>query len=274
MMTQGPWPAQGRRSAGQRGASLTDFSFAKAFDLTGKVAAITGAAGGIGQALARAFAERGALVALVDRATRHVALAAELGGRHRAWTFDAGDEVSIKAFVGECAAHFGGIDILVNNAGIGLLAPAESLPTEAWDQTMAVNARAPFLFARECAAHMLAKGWGRVVNIASQASVIGIEGHVAYCASKAALVGMSNCLALEWGPRGVTVNSISPTVVETELAKVGWSGAKGDKARAEIPTRRFAQPEEIALAALYLASDAAAMVNGANLMVDGGYTIR
>jgi NAD(P)-dependent dehydrogenase (short-subunit alcohol dehydrogenase family) len=85
---------------------------------------------------------------------------------------------------------------------------------------------------------------------------------------------MTNCLALEWGPRGITANCISPTVVETELAKVGWSGEKGERARAEIPTRRFAHPEEIALAALFLASDAAEMVNGANLIVDGGYTIR
>ncbi len=120
---------------------------------------------------------------------------------------------------------------------------------------------------------MLAKGWGRIVTISSQASVIGIAEHVAYCASKAGLLGMSNCLALEWGPRGVTSNCISPTVVNTDMAKVGWAGEKGDKARAQIPTRRFAEPEEIAMAALYLSSDAAAMVDGANLLVDGGYTI-
>ena len=107
-----------------------------------------------------------------------------------------------------------------------------------------------------------------------QAAVIGIEGHVAYSASKAGLLGMTNCMALEWGPKGITANCISPTVVETELGKVGWSGEKGERARAEIPTRRFAQPQEIALAALYLASDGAAMVNGANLLVDGGYTVR
>lgn len=121
---------------------------------------------------------------------------------------------------------------------------------------------------------MLKAGWGRVITIASQAGVVGIAEHVAYSASKAGLIGMTNCLALEWGPQGVTANCISPTVVETELAKVNWSGEKGDKARAEIPTRRFARPAEVALAALYLASDAAEMVNGANLMIDGGYTIR
>lgn len=253
---------------------MSQFNFSDAFDLSGKVVVITGAAGGIGQAMVEAFAERGALLALVDRADQHVAIAERLGAPHRAWTFDIGDASAIERFAVECAAHFGRIDILINNAGIGILAPAEDLPTEAWDLTMAINLRAPFLFAKACAPAMLKAGWGRIITIASQAGVVGIAEHVAYSASKAGLIGMTNCLALEWGPHGVTANCISPTVVDTELAKVGWSGEKGEKARAEIPTRRFAQPAEVALAALYLASDAAEMVNGANLMIDGGYTIR
>lgn len=253
---------------------MTRYNFSQAFDLTGKVVVVTGAAGGIGQAMARAFAERGAALALVDRADQHVALAAELGPQHRAWTFDIADAAAIASFAQECEAHFGRIDILVNNAGIGILAPAEDLAIDAWDLTMAINLRAPYLFARACVSAMFKANWGRVITIASQAGVVGIAEHVAYSASKAGLLGMTHCLALEWGPRGITANCISPTVVETELAKVGWSGEKGERARAEIPTRRFAQPEEIALAALYLASDAAEMVNGANLIVDGGYTIR
>lgn len=253
---------------------MSQFNFSDAFDLTGKVVVITGAAGGIGQAMVEAFAERGALLALVDRADQHVAIAGKLGAPHRAWTFDIADAAAIERFAAECATHFGRIDILINNAGIGILAPAEDLPIAAWDLTMAINLRAPFLFAKACAPAMLKAGWGRIITIASQAGIVGIAEHVAYSASKAGLIGMTNCLALEWGPRGVTANCISPTVVETELAKVGWSGEKGEKARAEIPTRRFAQPAEVALAALYLASDAAEMVNGANLMIDGGYTIR
>src|SRR5690606_3295055 len=133
---------------------------------------------------------------------------------------------------------------------------------------------APYLFARACAPAMLETGWGRIITISSQAAVIGIDEHVAYSASKAGLLGMTNCLALEWGPRGVTANCLSPTVVEAGLAKVGWAGEKGERARAEIPTRRFAQPKEIALASVFLASDAAAMINGANLIIDGGFTIR
>lgn len=244
------------------------------FDLTGKVALITGAAGGIGRALATLFAAQGVTLALTDRSEAVHAFAAELGEGHRAWTGDVTDAGTIERTVAEVAAHFGKIDILVNNAGIGMLAPAEATTTESWDLQLAVNLRAPYLFSREVAGHMIAAGYGRIVTIASQAAVIGIEGHVAYSASKAGLLGMTNCMALEWGPKGITANCISPTVVETELAKVGWAGEKGERARADIPTRRFAQPEEIALAALYLASDGAAMVNGANLLVDGGYTIR
>ncbi|HWJ73817.1 MAG TPA: D-threitol dehydrogenase [Kaistia sp.] len=244
------------------------------FDLHGKVAIITGAAGGIGGALCKRFAEAGARIALLDRNPAVLTAAEALGHEHRGFVGDVTDEAAIISQVEAVAAAFGQIDILVNNAGIGTLHPAEEKPTADFDLTIAVNLRAPFLYAREAARHMLARGYGRVVTIASQAAVIGIEGHVAYSASKAGLIGMTNCMALEWGPRGVTANCISPTVVETEMAKIGWAGEKGVRARAEIPTRRFAQPDEIALAALYLASDAAAMVNGANLMVDGGYTIR
>lgn len=253
---------------------MTSYDFATAFDLTGKVVVVTGAAGGIGQAMVRAFVERGARIALVDRSPHVAAMAEELGAPHRAWTFDISDAGAIESFAAECEAHFGRIDVLINNAGIGILAPAEELAVEAWDMTMSVNLRAPYLFARACAPAMFRAGWGRVVTIASQAGIVGIAEHVAYSASKAGLLGMTNCLALEWGPRGITANCISPTVVETELAKVGWSGEKGVRAKQEIPTRRFAQPDEIALAAVFLASDAAQMINGANLVVDGGYTIR
>ncbi len=244
------------------------------FDMTGRVAIVTGAAGGIGGAICRRFAEAGARIALFDRNPAVIEAALALGPGHKGFVGDVTDEAAIIAGIAAVAAHFGRIDILVNNAGMGTLYPAEAMPTADWDLTLSVNLRAPFLFAREAASHMLASGWGRVVTIASQAAIIGIEGHVAYSASKAGLLGMTNCMALEWGPRGVTANCISPTVVETEMGRIGWSGEKGVRARAEIPTRRFAQPDEIALAALYLASDAAAMVNGANLMVDGGYTIR
>jgi len=113
-----------------------------------------------------------------------------------------------------------------------------------------------------------------VIIMASQAAVIGIEEHVAYSASKTALLGMARCMAIEWGASGVTVNTISPTVVETPMAMVGWSGEKGVRAKAAIPTRRFASPSEVAFTVLFLASNAAGMINGANICVDGGFTIQ
>jgi NAD(P)-dependent dehydrogenase (short-subunit alcohol dehydrogenase family) len=121
---------------------------------------------------------------------------------------------------------------------------------------------------------MLEGGSGRIVMMASQAAIIALDGHAAYSASKAGLLGMLRCMALEWGGRGVTVNAISPTVVETQMAERDWAGERGRLARAEIPVGRFARPREIAYAALYLASEAAAMINGMNLVVDGGFTIR
>jgi NAD(P)-dependent dehydrogenase (short-subunit alcohol dehydrogenase family) len=248
--------------------------FERSFSFVGKVALITGAAAGIGRAIADLFSERGATLGLVDRNPTILEIADNYGAAHRGWAVDVADEEAVKRLVADAATHFGSIDILINNAGIGPLAPAESYSTPEWDRTMSVNLRAPFVFAREVAPHMFQKGKGRIVSIASQAAVVGIQDHVAYCASKAGLLGMTNVMALEWGPRGVTVNAISPTVVETELGLISWAGERGDRARAEIPTRRFAQPSEIAMAALYLASDAADMVNGANLMIDGGFTIR
>ncbi|MBN9344651.1 MAG: SDR family NAD(P)-dependent oxidoreductase, partial [Devosia sp.] len=201
-------------------------------DMSGKVALITGAAGGIGRALATLFAANGATLALLDKNEAVHDFAAELGTGHKGWTGDVTDAATIERIVAEVAQHFGKIDILINNAGIGMLAPAEATTTASWDLQLAVNLRAPYLFSREVAGHMIAVGYGRIVTIASQAAVIGIEGHVAYSASKAGLLGMNNCMALEWGPKGITANCISPTVVETELGKVGWSGEKGERARA------------------------------------------
>ncbi|WP_313193385.1 GolD/DthD family dehydrogenase [Shinella zoogloeoides] len=253
---------------------MTDIpSFDDLLDFSGKTVVVTGAATGIGRAVAEAFAAKKARVALLDRDPAVSGVAAALGAGHIGHVVDVTDEAGVERAVAAVTEAFGRIDILVNNAGIGPLAPAESYPTAEWDRTLAINLKGAFLMARAVAPAMLERKAGRIVNMASQAAIIGIEGHVAYCASKAGIVGMTNCMALEWGPRGVTVNALSPTVVETELGLTGWAGEKGERARAAIPTRRFAKPWEIAASVLYLASGAAAMVNGANLMIDGGYTI-
>jgi len=244
------------------------------FDFSGKVAVMTGAAGGIGRALVQRFGQAGAALALVDCVPAVHALAEDSDTPHRAWQLDLTDETAIARFADEVLAHFGKVDILINNAAIAPLAPAAQMETSMWDATMSINLRSPFLITRALAPQMLERGYGRVITLASQAAIIGIEGHVAYSASKAALLGMSHCMALEWGSSGVTVNCISPTVVETPMGQMSWSGEKGERARREIPAGRFAQPEEIAGVAAFLASDDAAMVNGANLVVDGGFTIR
>ena len=250
-------------------------SFEAAFDFTGKVVLVTGGAAGIGLAVAEAFAARGAHLALVDRAASVGEAASRLpGGPHLGIVADVTDASAVERAVAEALSLAGTIDVLVNNAGIVRLAPAEDLPLADWNATMAVNLTACFVVAQTVGRRMLAQGSGRIVNLASQAAVVALDGHVAYCASKAAIVSMTKVLGLEWAPRGITVNAISPTVVETELGRLAWAGERGDAMRARIPTGRFAQPAEIAIAALYLASGAAGMINGENLLVDGGFTIR
>jgi D-threitol dehydrogenase (NAD+) len=252
---------------------MSDFSFDKVYDLNGQVALITGAAGGIGMAIGRLFAERGARLVLVDRSDAVHQAAASIGPNHLAFASDVTDEAAVKQVVADAVAKTGRIDILLNNAGVGLLAKAEDMSAEMWDTTMAINLRGPFLYAREVGKHMLGRGYGRIVNMASQAARVGLDQHIAYCASKAALLGMTNVLALEWSGKGITANCISPTVVETDLARRAWAGEVGENFKKKIPTGRFAQPEEIAHTALYLVSGAAGMLSGADIAVDGGYTV-
>jgi NAD(P)-dependent dehydrogenase (short-subunit alcohol dehydrogenase family) len=121
---------------------------------------------------------------------------------------------------------------------------------------------------------MLGQGSGKLINLASQAATVALIDHAAYCASKFGLVGLTKVLASEWAGRGVTANTISPTVVLTELGRKAWGGEKGDQLKTQIPSGRFAYPEEIAALAVFLASDAADMINGADILVDGGYTVR
>ena len=164
--------------------------------------------------------------------------------------------------------------MLVNSAGVAILAPAEDLEVSAFDTTINVNLKGTFLVCQAVGRHMLAQGRGKIINLASQAASVALDQHVAYCASKFGVVGLSKVLASEWAGRGLTVNTVSPTVVLTELGRKAWEGPKGEALKAQIPTGRFALPEEIAATVLFLASDSADMVNGADILVDGGYTIR
>ncbi|WP_050476710.1 GolD/DthD family dehydrogenase [Herbaspirillum rhizosphaerae] len=247
------------------------------YDFSGRVAVVTGAAGGIGLAASELFASCGAQVALLDRQTEVMQVAARLAGgvdRHLGCVLDVTDADAIAKAIGQVRARYGRIDVLVNNAGVALLEAADSLSEAAWDATMAINLKAPFLLAQAVAPVMRRQAYGRIVNLASQASVIGLERHAAYCASKAGLVGMSRVLALEWAKDGITVNAVSPTVVETALGKQAWAGAAGHAMRGKIPVGRFAQPEEIAALIAYLASEQAAMITGENVVIDGGYSVQ
>lgn len=245
------------------------------FSLAGKVALVTGAASGIGAAIARAFAAKGARVALVDMNQEAAAAQAATLADAAAFACNVTDPASIAATLTAVQAAMGTPDILVNSAGIVDLAPAEDLPLSAWDRTIAVNLTGSFLMAQAVGRAMIAAGrGGRIVNLASQAGSVAIEDHVAYCASKFGIIGVTKTLALEWGRHGITVNSISPTVVLTDLGRKAWDGPKGEAMKALIPAGRFAEPDEIAAAAVFLASSEAAMINGADLLVDGGYTVK
>jgi D-threitol dehydrogenase (NAD+) len=235
------------------------------FSLADKVAVVTGGASGIGSAIVDAYALKGATVVVLDKALEAAQHKVNQGSAAAAFGCDAISSVS---------EQIGRIDVLVNSAGVAVVGAAEELTVESWDLTMAVNLRGAFLVSQQVGRIMLAQGSGTVISLASQAATIALPGHLAYCASKFGLVGLTKVLALEWAGRGVTANTISPTVVMTALAKELWDTPEGEALKAQIPTQRFAEPEEIAAAAVFLASDAAKMINGVDLLVDGGYTIR
>jgi NAD(P)-dependent dehydrogenase (short-subunit alcohol dehydrogenase family) len=232
------------------------------FRLDDRVALVTGGASGIGAAIGDALAAKGARIAIADLAE---------GSEFQC---DVSDSESVTRTVQAVVEAKGRIDILVNSAGIARLGAAEELSLKDWEATIAVNLTGTFLMCQAVGAHMLAAGRGVIINMASQAASVALDAHVAYCASKFGVVGVSKVLAAEWAGRGVRVNTISPTVVLTELGHQAWDGPKGDALKKLIPSGRFAYPDEIAAAAVYLASDAAGMVNGADLIIDGGYTIK
>jgi len=255
--------------------TIQDTPLDLSFALDGKVALVTGGASGIGAAIVDTFVAKGARVAVVDLDGDSAAKkAAEYGDLAAGFACDVTDPSAVDAAVEAVLARYGHIDILINSAGVAILSPAEDLSISAFDTTINVNLRGTFLVCQAVGRHLLAQGSGKIINLASQAATVALDQHAAYCASKFAVVGLSKVLASEWAPRGVTVNTVSPTVVLTELGRKAWEGPKGDALKAQIPTGRFAMPEEVAATVLFLASNAADMVNGVDLLVDGGYTIR
>ncbi|MBC1515925.1 SDR family oxidoreductase [Listeria immobilis] len=254
---------------------MTFKGFDKDFNITDKVAVVTGAASGIGKAMAELFSEKGAYVVLLDIKEDVKDVAAKINpSRTLALQVDTTKKENIENAVAEIKKVYPKIDILANSAGVALLEKAEDLPEEYWDKTMELNLKGSFLMAQIIGREMIATGGGKIVNMASQASVIALDKHIAYCASKAAIVSMTQVLAMEWAPYNINVNAISPTVILTELGKKAWAGQVGEDMKKLIPAGRFGYPEEVAACALFLVSDAASLITGENLIIDGGYTIK
>jgi NAD(P)-dependent dehydrogenase (short-subunit alcohol dehydrogenase family) len=244
------------------------------FSLAGKVAFVTGASYGIGEGLSRALAEAGARVAVGARSREPLgALAREIGGL--AVPFDVRDVADIRRAVADVERELGAIDVLVNNAGLGANHPALDVTEADWDEMMSVNLRGLFFTCQAAARGMLARRSGRIVNMSSQASLVGIENHAAYCASKGGVNQLTRVLALEWSPHGVTVNAVAPTFIVTPGTKERLDNpAFRAKVLERIPVGRVGTIDDVAAAVIYLASPAGALVTGSVLSVDGGWTAR
>ncbi len=251
------------------------FSVLAQFRLDGQCAAVTGGGRGIGRVACRALAEAGARVAVLDIDGETAGrTAAEIGGGAQAWVCDVGAEDRVERVFGEIGEAFGGLDILVNNAGTARRESAETLSLETWDFIVRVNQTSAFLCTRAAARYMLPTGRGAVVNIAS---IMGVTGggyfpNMSYHATKGALVNMTRSLAAEWGRRGVRVNAIAPTFAETDLTRPLRENPEVQAwLEDRTPMGRFARPEEMAGAILYLASPASSAVTGILLPVDCGW---
>jgi len=240
------------------------------FDLTGKIALVTGASGGIGGSIARRLHGQGATVVLSGtRAAALDALAGELGARAQVMTCNLGDPAETDALVGRVEAEAGQLDILVNNAGLTRDGLALRMKDEDWQQVLDVNLTAAFRLTRAALKGMMKRRWGRVIGITSIVGVTGNPGQANYAASKAGLIGMTKSLAQEVATRGITVNCVAPGMIETAM-----TDALNEQQRARIltaiPMQRLGNPDEISAAVVYLASQEAAYVTGQTLHVNGG----
>jgi NAD(P)-dependent dehydrogenase (short-subunit alcohol dehydrogenase family) len=248
------------------------------FCLDGKVAFVTAAARGIGQACALALARAGADIVLgLRRKESGRGLAEQIGAMGRGVLcvqMDMTKMPEIRNAVREAEEHFSHIDVLVNNAGVGAPNPAERVTEEDFDQTLAVNLKGTFFASQAVGAVMIHQRKGTIINICSQAGFIALPTESVYCMTKAAIAHLTRCLALEWAPYNVTVNAVAPTFIETPGTK-RWldDPAFRDSVVKRIPLGRVGEPAEVAGPVVFLASPAASLMTGATLMVDGGWTL-
>lgn len=240
------------------------------FDLTGKKALITGASGGIGEAIAKALHAQGAVVALHGtRAEKLESMATELGDRAHAMPANLSDPEAVKALAAKAEEELGGIDILVNNAGITRDGLFVRMSDEDWSSVMDVNLTSVFRLTKEVVYPMMRRRGGRVINITSVVGVTGNPGQANYCASKAGMIGLSKSLAAEIASRNVTVNCVAPGFIETPMTDE-LNDKQKDAILGTVPAKRLGTPEEIAGAVVYLASDVSSYVTGQTLHVNGG----
>lgn len=252
--------------------------------LEGKTTVITGGHRGIGRTISIALARAGSNVIIIDSKgagnSDVPSTIQEAGKRHAsiiANLADAHDVVAAAASAIQVATQWDTrVSALVNNAGIAHLQSVQSTTLEAWDETMAVNARAPFLLARELAgaqSGMLHNGGGSIVNVSSAAGQSALRLHASYSASKATLEMLTKTMAVEWASHGIRINAIAPTVVFTDMGRRIWDGTDaGRELIKRVPTGRFAEPQEIADVVVFLLSDGAVMINGAVIPIDGGFS--
>jgi len=252
------------------------------FDLSGRIALVTGAARGIGRGCAIALAQAGADLALGFRdagsaaARALVAQIESLGRRALPLQMDVTRREQIAGATAAALGTLGRIDVLVNNAGIGPPNPAESVTEADFDRTVGVNLKGTFFVSQEVGAAMIRGGrGGRIVNLSSQAGFVALPTEAVYCMTKAAIAHLTKCLAVEWAPHGINVNAVAPTFIRTP-GTVKWLADEQFRRDllARIPLGRVGEPSDVAAAVVFLASPAASMITGATLMIDGGWTAR
>ena len=250
------------------------------FDVGGKVALVTGAARGLGRACAIAHAQAGADVALGYRDVRADGGTTEvirgLGRRALPLQMDVTRHPEIDAAVAEAERTFGRIDILVNNAGIGPPNPAEAVTEADFDRTLAVNLKGTFFVSQAVGRVMIRTGGGgRIVNLGSQAGAVALPTESVYCMTKAAIAHLTRCLAVEWACHGINVNAVAPTFIKTP-GTVKWLEDETFRAEllARIPLGRVGEPLDVSAAVVFLSSPASALITGATLLIDGGFTAR
>lgn len=242
--------------------------------LDGLVALVTGASRGLGRAIALAYAAEGAQVAVSARASADLdEVAGLLGAQGSAHIADVRDSAVLQALVTSVHERYGHLDILVNNAGTGQVRPTEDLELSEWQRIIDINLTGPFLLAQAAARVMLMQGSGRIINICSLTSFAGLPMRAAYGATKGGLMALTKSLAVEWGPRGLRVNAIAPGFIRTNLQDdfVRRGLFPADRIVARTPVRRLGKPEDVAGAAIFLASSDADFVNGETFVVDGGW---